>query len=82
MKIIDNINNLNLKQIKSDEGKYITVYNDKDNIENFYSTTVMYCPNNFDIILVREIDENTNNEYIKKRDIEMAKSLEENKEGE
>ncbi len=56
---------LNLKEIKSDEGKYITLFDEaKDDIKEFYSTTVMYCPLSFDNSLVKEIDSEQNSAYL------------------
>ena len=64
MQIVEN-KDLNLKEIKSDDGKYLTLFNeDNDDIKDFYSTTVMYCPMSFDNSLVKEIDDEQNNAYL------------------
>lgn len=75
MQIIEKIE-FNLKEIKADNGKYITLYKDSDDIKDYYSTTVMYCPLNFDISQIKEVDLATNENYIKNRDAAILAEIE------
>ena len=71
---------LNLKEIKADDGKYLTLFDDvKDDIKDYYSTTVMYCPMSFDNSLVREIDNEQNNKYIAEKEAAMEAEIEQMK---
>ena len=67
MKITKN-EKMNFIVIESDSNKYITTYKDDESIENYYASTIAYCPSDFDTSIYREITEDEHNIYLQKQE--------------
>ena len=61
-------------EIHADDGEYITIWN-KENLEEYSASKVMYCPKSFDTSIVYVVAEDEHNLLVE----QQTKIMEENK---
>lgn len=68
---------LKFKEVKSENGKYITNFKEGDDIKTYSASTILICPISADLTEYREIDEEQHQKYLEAKEKAFKEEMEE-----